>query len=139
MRFYFIRHAQSADNQFVVDNAHRGVRHYGLDQSWLNRQADPELTDTGRRQVEQLCRFLVERTEQGPGKAAYLDPYHDNFDFTHIYVSLMIRTIETASAIGDALHLKPIILQELHEAGGFWEPDLETGKPVGSAGKNRGF
>lgn len=139
MRFYFIRHAQSADNQFVLENAHRGVRSYGPEQSWLDRQADPDLSDMGRRQVQQLCRFLAERKEQGSNEAVRLDPYHDRFDFTYIYASLMIRTIETASSIGDALHLRPIILEELCEAGGFWEPDPVTDRPVGAPGKNREF
>ncbi|MCK5181500.1 MAG: histidine phosphatase family protein, partial [Dehalococcoidia bacterium] len=116
MRFYFIRHAQSADNQFVLENAHRGVKSYEPNQSWLERQADPDLSDIGRRQVQQLCRFLAERREQGSNEAVRLDPYHDSYDFTHIYASLMIRTIETASSIGDVLHLRPIILEELCEA-----------------------
>jgi broad specificity phosphatase PhoE len=113
MRFYFIRHAQSVDNQFVLENAHRGVRSYGPDQSWLDRQSDPDLSGIGRGQVQQLCRFLAERKEQGCNEAVRLDPYHDSFHFTHIYASLMIRTIETASSIGDVLYLKPIILEEL--------------------------
>jgi broad specificity phosphatase PhoE len=139
MRFYFIRHAQSADNQFVVENAHRGVRSYGLDQSWYNRQADPELSDVGRRQVQILCRLLAEKKEEGYDKAIHPDPYHENFDFTHIYASLMVRTIETDSAIADVLHLTPVILEDLHETGGFWELDPDTGKPVGSPGKSRRF
>lgn len=139
MRFYFIRHAQSADNQFVVDNAHKGVRSHGLDQSWLNRQADPELSETGQRQVETLGRFLTQKREQTSGKAAHLDPYHDAFDFTHIYASLMVRTMATASAIGEGLHVTPAVWEDLHETGGIWEPDVETGEPVGSPGKNRAY
>ncbi|UCF84914.1 MAG: histidine phosphatase family protein [Desulfobacteraceae bacterium] len=139
MRFYFIRHAQSADNQFVIENAYRGIRSYGPDQLWFERQADPDLSDVGRRQVQQLCHFLSRRKEQDSNEAVHLDPYYDSFDFTHIYTSLMIRTLETASAIGDTLHLKPIILEEVHETGGFWEADPETGKLVGSPGQNREF
>lgn len=139
MRFYFIRHAQSADNQFVVQNAHKGVRGVGLDQSWLNRQADPELSETGRRQAQTLSRFFAQKKEEMSDKAASIDPYHDGFGLTHIYASLMVRTMGTAGAIGDALHLTPAVWEDLHETGGIWEPDLETGKPVGSAGKNREY
>jgi 2,3-bisphosphoglycerate-dependent phosphoglycerate mutase len=137
MRFYFIRHAQSADNQFVLDNADTGVRSSGLDQSWLNRQADPELTETGRKQAQALGRFLAQRKTAAPDRATNMDPYHDNFDFTHIYASLMVRTMETAGAVGDALHLSPAVWEDLHETGGVWEPDMETEKPVGSSGENR--
>lgn len=139
MRFYFIRHAQSADNQFVVDNKDKGVNSTSLDQSWLNRQADPELTATGQRQAQALNQFLMEKNEQASAKGVYLDPYHDDFNFTHLYASLMVRAMETAGAVGDALHLTPAVWEDLHETGGIWEPDLETDKPVGSSGKNRAY
>ena len=139
MRFYFIRHAQSADNQYVVENAHKGVRSTGPDQLYHNRQADPELSDIGRKQVERLGDFLTERREMSSDKAAHLDPYRDEFGLTHIYTSLMVRAMETAGAVGRARHLKPAIWQDLHETGGIWKPDPETGKPVGSRGKNRAY
>ena len=139
MRFYIIRHAQSADNQFVVKNAHKGVRSNDLNQSWLNRQADPELSGIGRRQVEVLRTFIMQKREDISGKAAYPNPYHDYFDFTHIYSSLMVRSMDTAGAVGDALNLTPAIWEDLHETGGFWEPDLETERPVGGRGKGRTY
>jgi len=139
MRLYFIRHAQSADNQFVAENANRGVRSYGPDQSWLNRQADPELSETGRKQAQRLSRFLAEKREQASDPTGPPGAFHDDLDFTHIYASLMIRTIETANAIADSLHLTPAVWEDLHEMGGFWEADPRTGQPVGSPGRNRDY
>ena len=139
MRFYVIRHAQSADNQFVFENADKGVRSTGPDQLYFDRQADPELSDIGRKQVQRLGRFLAERRELATDKTVHVDPYREDFDFTHIYTSLMVRTMETAGAVENALRLKPAIWEDLHETGGIWEPDPETGKPVGSPGKNRAY
>jgi len=45
----------------------------------------------------------------------------------------------TASPIGDVLSLRPAIWEDIHETGGYWEPDPETGKPVGKPGKNREY
>ncbi len=139
MRFYFIRHAQSTDNQFVAENAYRGVRSHGQDQSWLNRQADPELSETGQKQAQTLSRFLAQKKETAADKADLGYPYHDDFGFTHIYASLMVRTMATASAVAGALHLTPAVWEDLHETGGIWEADPETGKPAGSPGKNREY
>ncbi|MEE8399166.1 MAG: histidine phosphatase family protein [Desulfobacterales bacterium] len=138
MRLYVVRHAQSADNQYVVENAHKGVRSHGLDQSYVNRQADPELSETGQKQIESLGRFLSQKRAGASEKATRIDPFQDSFDFTHIYASLMVRTMATAGAVADALHLTPAIWLDAHEMGGIWEPDGQ-GKPVGSPGKNRAY
>ena len=139
MQFYFIRHAQSADNLFVAENADKGVRSHGLDQSWLYRQADPELSEIGRRQAQILREFLAKKKALKSDTPTGQGPYGDNLSFTHIYSSLMVRAMETANAIGNALNMTPAVWEDLHETGGFWEPDAETGKPVGSSGKNRTY
>ena len=139
MRFYFIRHAQSADNLYVAQNAEKGVRSVGLDQPWQHRQADPELSEIGREQAEKLGRFLAERNKP---KNAPLPPgerFIEYFDISHVYSSLMIRAMDTASAIAKALGITPAVWEDLHETGGIWEPDNETGKPVGRAGKNKSY
>ncbi len=138
MRFYFIRHAQSADNQFVVDNAHKGVKSHGLDQSWVGRQADPELSGSGQRQAETLGRFVAQKKGSASEPAARTDPYLDDFSFTHVYASLMVRTMETAGAVAKALHVTPAIWEDIHETGGIWEPD-QNGELVGGPGKSRAY
>ena len=139
MQFYFIRHAQSADNRYVAENVDKGVRSHGLDQSWLGRQADPELSETGRVQAQVVSKFLAKIKEKTSDNTSHLDPIPEIFDFTHLYSSLMVRAMETAGAIGAALNLTPAIWEDLYETGGIWEPDTETGRPVGSGGKNRSY
>jgi len=139
MRLYFIRHAQSADNLYVADNAGKGVKSHGLDQTYFNRQADPELSEVGLKQIRALGRYVAERKQDTMPDPGSPYPFHDDFDLTHIYASLMVRTMLTANAVAEALCIQPSVWEDIHETGGIWEPDLETGTPVGSSGKNRGY
>lgn len=135
MQFYFIRHAQSADNLYVSQNASKGVRSTGLDQSWANRQADPELTEVGRKQILHLGSFFSEKD----GHNSAVNPTMDHLEVTHVYSSLMIRTMETAGSVARAVGVTPEIWRDLHETGGIWAADEKTGELVGRPGKNRAF
>jgi len=139
MRFYFIRHAQSADNLFVSENADRGVRNTGLDQSWDDRQPDPELSELGQKQAQLLGEFLASKNAKPVVAPTGDRPHVDHFDFSHVYSSLMVRSMETADAVARALSLTPAIWEDLHETGGIWEVDRETGRLVGRPGKNREY
>ncbi|MBW2140880.1 MAG: histidine phosphatase family protein [Deltaproteobacteria bacterium] len=139
MRLYFVRHAQSADNLYVAQNIEKGVRSVGLDQLWHHRQADPELSEIGLKQARTLGKFLADCKESNGPSSAAVKGYMEGFSITHVYSSLMVRSMETASVIANALNLIPAIWEDLHETGGIWEPDKETAKPVGCAGNNRTF
>lgn len=137
MRLYVIRHAQSADNQFVIDNADKGVKSFGLDQPYFGRQADPELSGIGEKQAQALGRYVAQKRGMSVDGGDQSSAYTDDMRFTHVYASLMVRSMITAGAVADALDLAPAIWEGIHETGGIWEPDPESGKPVGCAGKNR--
>jgi 2,3-bisphosphoglycerate-dependent phosphoglycerate mutase len=126
MQFYFIRHGQSANNHL-----------YDTTGSSVGRSEDPELTEVGRRQAEILARFLKQSDsafQQPPDRMN-----RGGFGITHLYTSLMVRAVATASIIGRELNLAPIAWEELHEGGGIYLDDPETGAKIGLPGKTRAY
>jgi 2,3-bisphosphoglycerate-dependent phosphoglycerate mutase len=124
MQLYFIRHAQSENN------AHLGDEHY-------HESEDPELTEIAYAQVEYLARFLGENQKL----AADVDWNPQNchgFGLTHIYTSLMVRAVATATPAAHAMGLPLTAWPEIHETGGIFSRkpgDEATGLP----GKSRAF
>ncbi len=112
MRFYFIRHGQSQNNQLWDETG-----------SSEGRSLDAELTPIGQRQSELLSPFLRDREIE--------------FGFTHLYTSLMARAIATGAILGDALDLPLFAWEDLHETGGIYIKDEQTGEHIGQPGKNR--
>jgi 2,3-bisphosphoglycerate-dependent phosphoglycerate mutase len=90
VRFYFIRHAQSANN--------------AVGDSETNRVEDPELTELGLSQAVALGNTW-QQYETG---------------LTHLYCSTMSRAIQTALEVGRGAGLTPRIWEEWHETGGIW-------------------
>jgi 2,3-bisphosphoglycerate-dependent phosphoglycerate mutase len=111
MQLYFIRHGQSANNAL-----------WDATGASIGRSDDPELTAIGQQQAQLL--------------AAYLADGGNRFGVTHLYTSLMIRSVETALAVGEALGLPVHSWEDLHETGGIFLED-ENGEPVGQPGKTR--
>jgi 2,3-bisphosphoglycerate-dependent phosphoglycerate mutase len=101
------------------------------------RSEDPELTPLGRQQAEALARFLKRND------AAFQKPFDrqnlGGFGITHLYTSLMVRAVATASIIARELNLAPLAWEELHESGGIYLDVPATGEKVGQPGKNRAY
>ena len=93
MQFYFVRHGQSTNNALWARVGSNQGRHQ-----------DPELTDKGRHQVTCLARFLSQ-----PRSVTVSDARDRQnaagFEITHLYTSLMVRAVHTATYVGQALHL----------------------------------
>ncbi len=127
MVLYFIRHAQSQNNALHERTG-----------SSEGRSDDPELTQIGQQQVERLVDYLGEGCSQ-----SYLDrgddPVREGFGITHIYTSLMVRAVATAVAIGQRLDLPVYGWKDLHERGGVFVENTQTGERRGSLGKNRAY
>jgi 2,3-bisphosphoglycerate-dependent phosphoglycerate mutase len=111
MQLYFIRHGQSANNAL-----------WDATGASVGRSDDPELTAIGQQQAQLLAAFLA----QGGNR----------FGITHLYTSLMIRSIETALAAGESLGLPVHSWEDIHETGGIFNEDVD-GNLIGLPGKNR--
>ena len=127
MQLYFIRHAQSTNNALWIQQDA---------ESELQRSIDPELTDTGRKQIGVLAKFL---RSGSPGGGQFSSENSGGFGITHLYTSLMVRAIDTAAAAADELGLPLTVWPDLHEYGGIYEMDPETRERSGQPGPNRAF
>jgi 2,3-bisphosphoglycerate-dependent phosphoglycerate mutase len=129
MRFYFIRHGQSQNNQL-----------YARTGSWEGRSADPELTPLGRQQAERLAEFLRQPGLPEPDPPRRYDAQNvGGFGISHLYCSLFIRAVATGAVVARALDLPLVAWIDTHEVGGVHQRDLETGEHRGLPGHNRAF
>jgi 2,3-bisphosphoglycerate-dependent phosphoglycerate mutase len=117
MTLYFIRHAQSANNEL-----------YERTGSSIGRVEDPELTALGTRQAEILSDYLARNAEVS-----------GEYRFTHLYCSLMIRAVATATTVSLACDVRPVAWPEVHEQMGIFLADEHTGELVGRRGKSRSY
>lgn len=123
MELYFIRHAQSANNQLYEETG-----------AWDGRDADPELTELGHRQAKHLAEHVACTNGELP-RRDFIN--RSSFNLTHLYTSLMVRAIATGSYVAAALNLPLIAWEDLHEGGGIFVIDPETGTRIGQPGKTR--
>lgn len=124
MQFYFIRHGQSTNN-LLFDTTGSSV----------GRCEDPELTEAGREQARIVARFLysgnpglIRKPSSPPG-----------FGITHLYTSLMVRAVATATTVAHELGLRLNVWEDLHETGGIYLDDELTDTRIGQPGKNRAY
>jgi 2,3-bisphosphoglycerate-dependent phosphoglycerate mutase len=126
MRLYLVRHAQSANN-VLWD----GVGHGN------GRSPDPEITETGHKQADLLGRHIASSLGE-----PYGIPFNDDGDFscklTHLYCSLMTRSISTAEYIARSCNLDLHALSDIFELEGIFEFD-KSGKKQGLPGPDRHY
>lgn len=127
MELYLVRHGQS-ENNLLWDNTN----------SSHGRHEDPALTPLGRKQAELVARYL-----SGPyvpdAPFAQRRQNRNGFGITHIYASLMDRAVATGSYIARALNLPLRAWEDLHEGGGIYLENSETGEREGRPGKHRAY
>ncbi len=97
MHVYLIRHAQSENNVLTSETMRR-------------RKVDPDLTELGYRQRDNLASFL----------ASELDVVGASFEITQLYTSAMYRSLLTSQPISEALEIQPEVWPDLHEKGGMF-------------------
>ncbi len=112
MLLYYIRHAQSTNNALFNETGAR-----------IGRVADPDLSNLGGQQARLL--------------AAYCIKHQKEFDFTHIYSSLMVRALQTAYPLAEAYHLPLNGQIDLHESGGVYLESETNGELHGQPGGTR--
>ena len=108
MNLLLIRHAQSANNLLYAQTGGSEGRH-----------PDPPLTDLGHAQAAALAQFA--RSDATFGRV------------THLYSSLMRRSVQTAAPLAQVLGLPVQGLAQAHEAGGIFGKD-EAGERQALAG-----
>ena len=123
MELYFIRHAQSANNKLYDETG-----------TWNGRDSDPELTELGHEQARRLAQHVAYANGETPHRD-YAN--RGRFGFTHLYSSPMVRALATATYLSAALELPLVVWEDLHEVGGIFYIDDETGERIGQPGKTR--
>lgn len=119
MKLFIIRHAQSANNVLEVEN---------YDYYMRNRVVDPPITALGVKQAECVARHLAAEE--------HAEHLHENADqrsgygFTHIFVSPMLRCLQTALPISHALGVIPEVWIDIHEQGGMFLGNPRTGEDL---------
>lgn len=127
MQLYLIRHTQSENNELW----HRTGSSDG-------RSSDPALTELGRRQARVLAEFIArDSTEDGRTTDDVLD--RRGIKLTHLYCSLMRRSIETGLTLAERLDLPLVALENVHERGGLYLKDPEKNEKRGMPGPNREY
>jgi 2,3-bisphosphoglycerate-dependent phosphoglycerate mutase len=117
MTLYLIRHAQSANNALYENSG-----------STIGRIEDPELTTLGVRQAEILAGYLAENADSDR-----------EYRFSHLYSSLMVRAVATATTVSRACGLQVTAWPEVHERMGIFVEDELSGELIGRPGKNRDY
>ncbi|NWG18397.1 MAG: histidine phosphatase family protein [Chloroflexi bacterium] len=130
MELYLIRHGQSANN--VIMMAYSDYEH--------RRDVDPPLTALGQQQAEATARYLAEAVnletlvEQPAENRAEMPT---GFDITRLYSSPMLRALQTAQPIGQALGLPVEVWPDVHEHGGMYLRYPDERGVVGFPGRSR--
>lgn len=128
MQLYIIRHAQSENNaKWAETGTNEG------------RVADPGLTPLGHKQAERVAHHLAHAPDVA-GDNPFAQRHNLNgYGLTHLYTSLMIRSITTAGYIAASTGLPLLAWPEIHERGGLHQIDEASGEDRGIAGPGRGF
>lgn len=128
MELYLIRHCQSENNALWTRTG-----------SGNGRSEDPLLTDLGHLQGQQLAKFLAQPYQPELSSIQSEINNHNGYCFTHLYCSLMRRSIQTATYIAEALDMPLVALDNIHERGGIYLHDPETEINEGLPGFNRAY
>ncbi len=125
-RLYLIRHAQSANNE-IWDGS----------DDHPQRAPDPEITSLGHRQAEALGQHLAHPHAE-PRQHPFVAAETIEFGLTHVYCSLMTRSIVTAEYIAGACDLELTALPDIFEKHGIYEI-ADDGVARGLAGPGRSY
>lgn len=114
VQLLIIRHAQSANNKLYADTA-----------GDVGRLPDPDITDLGYEQADALARAIVAGMDSGTYPR-----------ITHVYSSLMRRTIQTIAPLADALDLPITARTDAHEFPGPFEGPHDARVPHPGSGRS---
>ena len=125
IQLFIIRHAESGNNSLSDDR---------------DRVVDPPITELGQRQSEILAQHLATGATQdlvpgaAPGSARALG--RKGYGITSLFCSPMLRSLQTAYPVQEALGLIPKVWVDIHERGGMFLDHGDQGS-VGYPGMTR--
>lgn len=114
MKLLIIRHAESANNRIAIN--------LDYDDYMRTRSPDPGITELGSEQARRLAEHLA--GEPPPGAPAGAK---GRYGITHLYVSPMLRTLQTAAPLAAALGLPATLWVDIHEHGGMFHGNPRNG------------
>lgn len=131
MRVLLIRHGQSANNVLAE---HRGHDYAGY---MAGRNPEPPLSAIGQRQAQLLADQLGAVAANPPPAIDRLVWMTNEHPIDTLYVSPMLRALQTAWPISQALGLQPQVWVAIHEHGGVFTGNPQLGDVVGYPGLSR--
>lgn len=126
MKLYLIRHAESFNNALFTGRA-----------AGIERNPDPDITTDGHEQAKRLGTHLIKDANE-PIQSPFVDDQQPNFDLTHLYCSLMTRSIQTAEYISKETGLDLIAHPEIFEKGGIYQ-NQPNGERQGLPGPDKTY
>ncbi|MBN2003197.1 MAG: histidine phosphatase family protein [Anaerolineae bacterium] len=126
MQLYYVRHGQSENNLLHAQTG-----------SSEARNADPALTELGVRQAECVAAFLA--SARITNEECFDLQNVTGVGLTHLYTSLTLRAVMTGTIIARAVGLPLVGWTDIHETGGIYLENKETGELVGYPGKSRAY
>lgn len=125
MQLFVIRHGQSTNNRLMSDTGGQ-----------KGRSEDAELTTMGVQQAQHMAEYFqtavpfARHDHNYPALPQGLD---------HLYCSLMVRAINTASILSESIQLPLTAWVDWHEVGGVYKGDSAEGGIEGLPGKPRSY
>lgn len=126
MELYIIRHAQSYNNALADPR---------------ERVCDPPITDLGRAQAARLAHHLASEPHPEQRHGQDLEDTSvetvSGYGIRRLYCSAMHRSLETATAVGEAIGIAPEVWIDIHESGGIFLDHRDERGVVGYPGMTR--
>ena len=129
MQLFIIRHAQSANNR-IAESAE-------YDEYMEKRDPEPPITEIGERQALLVAEHLAGDEHPEAGQESTTAQGGRGYGITHLYCSPMLRTLQTALPISQAIGVKPEIWLDIHEHGGCFHGNPRSGKVTNFPGLTR--
>ncbi len=130
MKLFIIRHAQSANNVLAEAISYNDYM--------SQRVPEPPITELGFQQAELVARHIVNEgqisEDQANGEHVVVG---NGYGFTRLLVSPMLRTLQTAWPLSQALGLAPEVWVTIHEQGGMFAGNPHQGEVTNFPGLTR--
>lgn len=132
MRVLLIRHGQSANNVLAESQGHDYAAYMA------GRNPEPPLSEIGQRQAQMLAEQLAAAAARPRPETDRLAWVTNEHPVDTLYVSPMLRALQTALPISRGLGVQPQVWVDIHEHGGVFtgNPDVE-GDVIGYPGLTR--